>query len=138
MRKVIATIRLERGQTGYYDKLTNIHLTLTNPIGYVYEGMNVSVLKRSVKAKRIGIVSGSLEPLKETKQQPIPTPQQIVEQQIKVEEVIAPIVEENVVEEPIVEEVVEEEVVEEQPKKKRKNKKATEELVVEEVVKEEE
>lgn len=124
MRKLIATIRLERGQTGYYDKLTNIHLTLTDPIGYVYEGMNVSVLKRSVKANRIKVISGSLEPLKEIDKKVIPTAEQVVaQQQVAVEQETSAIkeaIQEEVIEQPI------EEVVEEQPKKKRKNKKVEE------------
>ena len=36
-RKVIAIVTLGQGSTAYYDEITGMHLTLSNPTGYVYE-----------------------------------------------------------------------------------------------------
>lgn len=60
IRKVIAEIKLAPGQVGFYDPLTNIHLTITHPFGTVYSGMNTTNLIRSVKSKRLILLSGSL------------------------------------------------------------------------------
>ena len=62
IRKVIAEIKLAPGQVGFYDPLTNIHLTITYPFGTVYSGMNTTNLLRSVKSKRLVLLSGSLSP----------------------------------------------------------------------------
>lgn len=62
IRKVIAEIKLAPGQVGFYDPLTNIHLTITHPFGKVYSGMNTTNLARSVKSKRLILLSGSLTP----------------------------------------------------------------------------
>lgn len=56
----IALIRLARGQVGYYDELSRIHLTIGQPEAPVYAGTNCSQLRRSVKSGRLILVSGSL------------------------------------------------------------------------------
>ena len=58
----IAIVRLAPGEVGFYDELTRIHLTIADPQKPVTKGMNVAGLRRSVKSKRLLLVSGSLEP----------------------------------------------------------------------------
>ena len=60
VKKVIAKIRLNPGQGGYFDPITRIHLTYGSPEGEVYAGMNTEGLKAAVRNKRISLVSGSL------------------------------------------------------------------------------
>ena len=61
MRAPIAKIRINAGNPGWYDPLTNIHLTITRPEAYVYEGSNTTNIKRSVSHGLVYILEGSLE-----------------------------------------------------------------------------
>lgn len=61
-KEVIAVIRLQPGQGGFYDELSRIHLTIGNPQANVYAGTNCSQLRRSVRAGRLRLVSGSFGP----------------------------------------------------------------------------
>ena len=63
MRKIIAKIGLTRGQVGFYDPLTNIHLTITKPFADIYQGMNTSRIRASIKSGRLKLVSGCLDPI---------------------------------------------------------------------------
>lgn len=60
MKKVIARVRLNPGQGGYFDPITRIHLTHGDPERDVYAGMNTEGLKSAVRNKRISLISGSL------------------------------------------------------------------------------
>lgn len=60
VKKVIAKVKLNPGQGGYFDPITRIHLTYGNPEGEVYAGMNTEGLKAAVRNKRISLVTGSL------------------------------------------------------------------------------
>lgn len=60
MSKVIATIKLAEGQVGFYDPLSRIHLSISNPIAHVISGTNCAQLRRSVKSGRIRILEGTL------------------------------------------------------------------------------
>ena len=60
MRKVIARIRLNPGQGGYFDPISRIHLTYGDPERDIYSDMNVSGIKAAIRNKRISLVSGSL------------------------------------------------------------------------------
>lgn len=60
MKRVIARIKLNPGQGGYFDPITRIHLTHGDPERDVYAGMNTEGLKQAVRNKRISLVSGSL------------------------------------------------------------------------------
>lgn len=60
MKKVIARVKLNPGQGGYFDPITRIHLTHGDPERDVYAGMNTEGLKQAVRNKRITLVSGSL------------------------------------------------------------------------------
>lgn len=59
-REVIAVIQLQPGQGGYYDDLSRIHLTIGSPRANVYAGTNCTQLRRSLRAGRIKLVTGSL------------------------------------------------------------------------------
>lgn len=127
MRKPIAVIRINAGNPGWYDPLTNIHLTIPRPQACVYEGANTTNIKKGVFHGLVHIVEGSLE------MEPAIT-EPVVKEEVRE---VAPQVEEKTeeikAEEPAIEEVIEaepeakEEVVEEKPKAKKTatKKKAT-------------
>lgn len=60
MRKVIAKVKLNPGQGGYFDPITRIHLTHADPEKEIYAGMNTEGLKTAIRNKRISLISGSL------------------------------------------------------------------------------
>lgn len=143
MRIKIADIRLAPGQVGFYDELTNIHLTLTKPYGSVYQGMNTSGLQRSVNSGRLILTWGSLRPTPVAASEEAPISQPVAEKakaaQLVKEEVKEVAVEESIqvmnleeevsVETEVVEETVEAvevETIEEAPKasKKKSTKKS--------------
>ncbi len=64
-RKQIATVKLAPGQGNFFDELTRIHLTMGNPNGAVYAGMNVSNIRKAIRSGRLVIVNGSLGPAEE-------------------------------------------------------------------------
>ena len=120
MRKIIAKIGLTRGQVGFYDPLTNIHLTITKPFADIYQGMNTSRIRASIKSGRLKLVSGCLDPIElkeDNTTQPKATTDKKVEtkQEVKEEVVVAKeeIKQEKVIEETPVATEVKEEVVEE-------------------------
>lgn len=116
MREPIAKVRIAVGNPGWYDSLTNIHLTIARPEAIVYEGQNTTNLKMGVAHKLIYVVEGSLDYVKKA--------QQVVEpQQSKVE---APHKEVDKKDEEIVREAIEPiKEVEEEEKKKVVKKKTT-------------
>ena len=61
MRAPIAKIRISAGNPGWYDPLTNIHLTITRPEAFVYEGQNVTNIKNAVAYKLVSVIEGELE-----------------------------------------------------------------------------
>ena len=150
MRKIIAKIGLTRGQVGFYDPLTNIHLTITKPFADIYQGMNTSRIRASIKSGRLKLVSGCLDPIelkednatqpKATKDKKVETKQKVKEakeevvvtkEEIKQEKVIeeTPVITE--VKEEVVEEIkqeVKEEVKPKTEKKSKKKSKKTEEV----------
>ena len=110
MRAPIAKIRISAGNPGWYDPLTNIHLTITRPDAFVYEGQNVTNIKTAVSFKLVHVIEGELEPIKES---PIITTDKVEEE---VGEVITEIEETEDKEESQVpaEEEVKEEIIEEE------------------------
>lgn len=68
MASIIARIKLNPGETGYYDEKTNIYLNWKHPVADVPLGADVSDLRRSVKAHRISIIAGTLGRAKTFKQ----------------------------------------------------------------------
>lgn len=150
MRKPIAKIRIAAGNPGWYDSLTNIHLTIARPTAFVYEGQNVTNVKNAIRHRIVSLIEGDLEPIsseiKETpeveevrdvietpvvkEQQQQPKKQKVVKKETVKEEVVKQ--EEQPKQEEVkeqqqevkAEEVVKEEVVEEQQEKKTTRKKA--------------
>lgn len=141
MRRPIARIRINAGNPGWYDSLTNIHLTISRPEAIVFEGSNTTNIKKGVAYKLISVVDGDLDvntaSLEQHKEEVVETVREEISQPIvqeKVIEVQEPVeepetkVEEETITEPvaeIVEETVTEEVSEEKPKKKSTKKKTT-------------
>ena len=123
MRAPIAKIRISAGNPGWYDPLTNIHLTITRPDAFVYEGQNVTNIKTAVSFKLVHVIEGELEPIKES---PIITTDKVEEE---VGEVITEVEETEDKEESQIpaEEEVKEEIIEEESVEKV-------EEVVEEIV----
>lgn len=132
MRAPIAKIRINAGNPGWYDSLTNIHLTITRPEALVYEGSNTTNIKRAVSFGLVHVTEGSLE--EEVKvEESKPVAKQVVREvapqvEVKTEEVAT---EETVVEEvkeettETVEAVEETKEVEEAKEEKPKAKKTT-------------
>lgn len=56
----IGIVRLGRGEVGYYDPLSKVHLTLHNPTANIYSYMNTSRLRRAVVNRTIELVAGTL------------------------------------------------------------------------------
>lgn len=115
MRAPIAKIKISAGNPGWYDPLTNIHLTITRPSAFVYEGQNVSNVKKAVAHKLVYVVEGDLDVV--AKEQPVAEPvREVIKKSTKTEKAeISKKVEEVKVEE-------NEPVVEEKPKKTTKKK----------------
>ena len=126
MRAPIAKLRISAGNPGWYDPLTNIHLTIARPEAYVYEGSNVTNIKRGVAYKLINVIEGSLNEVNKIENEEVRevAPQEPIKEETKIEEPIEEVIEDKPVEEAI-EEATEttEEVVEEKPKKKTTTRK---------------
>lgn len=138
---IIAQVKLASGEVGYYDDYSRLYLTISNPIGVIYSGMNLTQIKHSVKSGRLKLISGSLygeatKPVKvETpvKTEPVKSVEEpkkeepVVEEVKPAEEVVepTPVVEEEVFVLPeVTEKVTETETSEEEVKPKRTRKKA--------------
>lgn len=96
MRAPIAKIRISAGNPGWYDPLTNIHLTITRPYAFVYEGQNTSNIKRAVAHKLVCVIEGELDVI--AKEQPVAEPvREVIKKSTKTEKKVeenAPVVEE--------------------------------------------
>ena len=124
MRAPIAKIRINAGNPGWYDPLTNIHLTITRPEAFVYEGSNTTNIKRSISHGLVHIIEGSLEDEKATREaQAVKEVREVAPQvEVKTEEVVTnDVIPEETQE--VTEVVAKEEVVEEKPKAKKTTKK---------------
>ena len=120
MRAPIAKIRISAGNPGWYDPLTNIHLTITRPDAFVYEGQNPTNIKTAIACKLVSLIEGSLEPIKR-EEEPIIVGEPVRGQEPKQEEVVV----ESVKKETVINEEV---TTEEEPKvetKKRTTRKTT-------------
>lgn len=122
MRAPIAKIRINAGNPGWYDPLTNIHLTITRPEAIVYEGSNITNIKKGVSFGLVHVIEGFLEETKATvqiaKEKDVKVREVAPQVEIKTEEIVA---DEITLTEEEVQEVIEEvtEVVEEKPKAKK-------------------
>lgn len=142
MRRPIAKIRINAGNPGWYDPLTNIHLTITRPTATVYEGSNTTNIKNAITHKLLYVYEGSLEVVKQEEVETVslnevrevPAQTEIIEEQPKQETIETVIEEVQEVTEEVVEtteeivteetiEAVKEEVVEEPKQEKATTKK---------------
>lgn len=122
MRMPIAKIRIAAGNPGWYDSLTNIHLTITRPEALVYEGQNVTNIKTAIACKLVSLIEGTLDPIKH-EEEPI-----VVEKVVREDKPKAKTKEEKTVQETEVVTTTEEVSVKEEPKtetKKRAARKTT-------------
>lgn len=62
MAERIATIKLNSGQGGFYDELTNIHLTVENPIAHLYAGQNFNNVRKGIAVGHLILMDGTLGP----------------------------------------------------------------------------
>lgn len=108
MRAPIAKIKISAGNPGWYDPLTNTHLTITRPEAIIYEGSNLSNIKIGISHKLIHVIEGDLEPI-------------IVSDPIKDVKKVR-----EVIEEPKVEEVIEKTTTKKNSTKKKAAKKSEE------------
>lgn len=98
-RVPIAEIKLAPGEVGYYDDYSRIYLSEANNRAIVYSGVNCTQIKRSIKSGRLILVSGGFNaPVKQeekvTDNKTVVAPEvidQLEKQEVKVEEVEAPI-----------------------------------------------
>lgn len=56
----IARITLNPGRVGWFDPITNIHLTIGSPEAYVTKNMNTKNIQKAIKANIIRVLWGSL------------------------------------------------------------------------------
>lgn len=132
MNKVKAIIKLADGNVGFYDNLTQIHLTILSPLGRVYEGMNTTNLQRGVVCNTIEVLEGSLTSDIVEEEPMVSVPMEELTPAEKVEEKVPEVVEPEKKEEDTTEEVTEEkaeeseeEVKETKTRKRRTSKKTT-------------
>lgn len=59
-KEIIAVVQLSPGEAGFYDELSRIYLTASNPKRDITAGTNCTQLRRSVKSGRLKLLSGSL------------------------------------------------------------------------------
>ncbi|MGL4877989.1 hypothetical protein [Paraclostridium dentum] len=127
MRRPMAMIRINAGNPGWYDPLTNIHLTITRPTATVYEGANTTNIKNAIRHGLVFVIEGDLDMDSTTlcdviKEEPKEEVREVAPQVENKTEEITAIKEEVIPAEEVVE--VAEEVVE-KPKAKKTTKKKT-------------
>ena len=61
MKKIIASIKLAPGNRGFFDPLTGINLK-SNKLGYIYEGDNVTNIRKAIREGKLKIVGGKIPP----------------------------------------------------------------------------
>lgn len=128
MRAPIAKIRITAGNPGWYDPLTNTHLTITRPEALVYEGANLTNIKIGISHKLIYVIEGELD-YTEVQSNPVVSEEPVREVIEPVEEIKEedPVAEEEVKEEKASEEVVKEKKPAKKTTTKKKATKKTEE-----------
>lgn len=124
MRAPIAKLRIAAGNPGWYDPLTNIHLTIARPEAFVYEGSNTTNIKKGVAHRLVYVVEGSLntEEVVIEQEEPVAV-KEVREVAPQVEEKTEEVVAEEIVQaeeaKEAVEEAAKEEIAEEKPKAKK-------------------
>ena len=129
--KLIATIRIAPGNVGWYDATTGIHLTISRPTADVYEGMNLTNIKRGIQYKTITLLSGSLnedasvkaKEVKENKQKNIVLNEEVksvVETTEKSTKEVVEVIEEKVIDTAVEVEIKETKEIKEETKETKK------------------
>lgn len=62
MAERIGTIKLNSGQGGFFDELTNIHLTAANPLAHLYAGQNLTNIRKGIGVGHLILTNGTLGP----------------------------------------------------------------------------
>lgn len=61
MKKIIASVKLAPGNRGFFDPLTGINLK-SNKLGYIYEGDDVTNIRKAIREGILKIVGGKIPP----------------------------------------------------------------------------
>ena len=61
MKKIIASVKLAPGNRGFFDPLTGINLK-SNRLGYIYEGDDVTNIRKAIREGILKIVGGKIPP----------------------------------------------------------------------------
>ena len=61
MQKIIASVKLAPGNRGFFDPLTGINLK-SNKLGYIYEGDDVTNIRKAIREGKLKIVGGKIPP----------------------------------------------------------------------------
>ena len=61
MKKIIASVKLAPGNRGFFDPLTGINLK-SNKLGYIYEGDDVTNIRKAIREGKLKIVGGKIPP----------------------------------------------------------------------------
>ena len=61
MKKIIASVKLAPGNRGFFDPLTGINLK-SNKLGYIYEGDDVTNIRKAIRESKLKIVGGKIPP----------------------------------------------------------------------------
>ena len=99
MKKIIASVKLAPGNRGFFDPLTGINLK-SNKLGYIYEGDDVTNIRKAIREGKLKIVGGKIppaihiepktEPVCKEKEEPVIEQIMEIEERIKeIEETIA-------------------------------------------------
>ena len=72
---IIATVKLEQGEVGFYDPLTRMHLTIAKPLSPVYDHWDLKTIRSAVHNRRLRLINGTLTVDK------VPTPPKSVDTQ---------------------------------------------------------
>ena len=98
MKKIVAVVKLVRGNRGYFDPSTGINLSVSNNIGYVREDDDTTNIRKAIRDRKIQIVGGQLPPTVDIKQKPVKekkvAKKPVIIKEVKKEEKIEPKVEE--------------------------------------------
>lgn len=58
--QIIAKIKLAPGNAGWYDHLTNTHLTIANPYAEIKSGMKLDAIRKGIAFGTIQLIEGSV------------------------------------------------------------------------------
>lgn len=86
MKKTVAIVKLAPGNSGFFDPLTGLHLTLTSKVGYVYDIDDTTNIRVALKKHTLELTGGVLPPVCSIKQ-PVKERKIILENDAKTTEI---------------------------------------------------